>query len=65
MQGRGMLTGALKSVEDIPDRQRALNPRMADGTFEKVLQLLMLYPLLSTTPVVHLAKNSFEAMNRI
>jgi len=39
MQGRGMLTGALKSVGDIPDRQRALNPRMADGSFEKVLQL--------------------------
>lgn len=58
MQGRGMLTGALKSVEDIPDRQRALNPRMADGSFEKVLQLLMLYPS-------HLAKDSFEAKNCI
>lgn len=36
MQGRGFLTGAIKTVEDVPVQQRSHNPRMAEANFEKV-----------------------------
>ena len=37
MQGRGFLTGAIKKFEDVPETQRAHNPRMSEEeNFSKV-----------------------------
>ncbi len=34
--GRGLLTGAFKSKEDVPEQARGFNPRMAGEHFDKV-----------------------------
>ena len=62
MQGRGQLVCALKSVGVVPDRQRALNPRMADGSFEKVLQLPHHYRPNSVNAMFSLLEKACDAL---
>ncbi|EIE19339.1 aldo/keto reductase [Coccomyxa subellipsoidea C-169] len=38
--GRGLLTGALKSKEDVPEQARGFNPRMAGEHFDKNAKLV-------------------------
>ena len=35
-QGRGFLTGSIKTPADIPEQQKSHNPRMNEENFQKV-----------------------------
>ena len=58
MQGRGFLTGAIKTFEDVPVQQRSHNPRMAEANFEKVT-CHALHPGIARPSFIHSFIHSF------